>query len=268
MTTIGRILRIRTSLCLLLLLSPLTVQAEKIRFIVQPILSQQSTLEAYAPLAEYLSTTTGLEIELHAELNFLTYWQSIRKGEYELVLDAAHFTSYRIENLDYIPIAKVPGTVSFSLVTSPEILIFEPEELIGKKLATLSPPSMGMVRLQQIFDNPLREPIITETSSSEAAIMMIEEEKADAAFVPTPLLNNFPDLNVVVTTEPSPHVTFSVSPKVSDEARKKLTDALLNATDNPGGPEMLQKINFPQLEKPADGIYQGYDTLLSNTWGY
>jgi ABC-type phosphate/phosphonate transport system substrate-binding protein len=268
MITIGRKLRIRTCLCLLLLLPPLAAQAEKIRFIVQPILSQQATLEAYAPLVEYLSSTTGLEVELHAELNFLTYWQSIRKGEYELVLDAAHFTSYRIENMDYVPIAKVPGTVSFSLVTDPEILIFEPEELIGKKLATLSPPSMGMVRLQQIFDNPLREPIITETTSSEAAIRMIEEEKADAAFVPTPLLNNFPDLNVVVTTEPSPHVTFSVSPEVSDEARQKLASALLNVANTPGGPEMLQKINFPGFEEPADGIYQGYEELLSNTWGY
>jgi phosphonate transport system substrate-binding protein len=253
---------------LLLAIAPLQLQAETIRFSVQPILEKEQTLSFYQPLVEYLESETGLDIQLFASVNFLTYWQQMLGGEYDMVLDAAHFTDYRIENLDYYPIAKVPGTVSYSLVTGQDLFVFEPSELIGRKVATAAPPSMGMVRLQELFTNPLRQPVIVESNNMEKVIAMVESGKVDAAIVPTPLLNNYPDLNVVTTTEPAPHVTFSVSPNVSEASRQKLQDALLQAASTDKGQAMLQKINFGGVEKPDPEIYSGFAGLLSETWGY
>lgn len=253
---------------LLLVIAPLHIQAETIRFTVQPILDRDQSLQAYQPLVQYLESETGLEIQMVASVNFLTYWQQMLKGEFDMILDAAHFTAYRMENNDYIPIAKLPGTVTYSLVTSPDLLVLEPWELIGKKVATNEPPSLGMVRLQELYPNPLRQPIIIESNSSENAIRMIEAEKVDAAIVPTPLLNAFPNLNVVSTTEPAPHMTFSVAPRVSEEARQKLQDAMISASQTDKGKAMLAKINFEGFEKPDGYKYEGYEELLQETWGY
>ena len=255
-------------IALLLLISPLQLHAETIRFTVQPILDRDQSLKVYQPLVQYLESETGLDIEMVAAVNFLTYWQRMLKGEFDMILDAAHFTAFRIESEDYVPIAKIPGTVSYSLVTSPDLLILEPWELIGKKVATNEPPSLAMVRLLEMYPNPLRQPVFVESNSSERAIRLIGEEKVDAAIVPTPMLNAFPDLNVVLTTEPAPHMTFSVSPSVSDEARQKIQDAMLNAGETEKGKAMLAKLNYEPFERPDGYKYEGYEELLKDTWGY
>jgi len=255
---------------LILALLPFFSHAEDntLRFAVQPILERDATIRFYQPLVDYLRKETGLNIEFEASINFLTYWQKTRRGEFDLVLDAAHFTAYRMTQLDYQPIAKVPGTVSYSLITTPDLLIFEADELIGKHVASAAPPSLGMMRLQEMFTNPLREPVIKESPSAEKAIEMLENGQVVAAMVPTPLLNNYPDFNVVATTQPAPHVTFSVAPGVSAENREKLKKALLDARKTQTGQQTLERINFPALESPAPGIYQGYELLLLNTWGF
>lgn len=240
----------------------------KIVFAVQPILEREATTEFYEPLVTYLRKQTGMDIELAASINFLTYWQKMRRSEFDLVLDAAHFTSYRMNNLGYTPIAKVPGTVTYSLVTGGDLLIFEPEELIGKLVACAAPPSLGMLRLQEMYPNPLRQPVIKESPSAETALALLSEGKVVAAMVPTPLLNNYPGFNVVVTTEPSPHVTFSVAPTVPEKTRDALQKALLGAPATAEGKKMLERINFPGLEKPKRGLYDGYEELLSDTWGF
>jgi phosphonate transport system substrate-binding protein len=255
-------------IAVLLLISPLQLHAETIRFTVQPILDRDQALKAYRPLVQYLKSETGLDVQMIASVNFLTYWQQMLKGEFDMILDAAHFTAYRMENEDYTPIAKLPGTVTYSLVTSPDLLILEPWELIGKKVATNEPPSLAMVRLLEMYPNPLRQPVFIESNSSERALRLIEAEKVDAAIVPTPLLNAFPDLNVVTTTDPAPHMTFSVAPSVSEEARQKLRDAMLNAVNSDKGKAMLAKINFESFESPEGYEYEGYEELLKDTWGY
>ncbi|RMG59774.1 MAG: phosphate/phosphite/phosphonate ABC transporter substrate-binding protein [Gammaproteobacteria bacterium] len=252
----------------LLVALPAQAMAGTLRFIVQPIQDRATTLKHYKPLADYLSRTTGEDVELEAAINFLTYWQGIRKGKYDLVLDAAHFTDYRMEKLGYIPLAKVPGTVSYSLVTHPDTLIFEPEELIGKKVATAGAPSLGSLRLQALFPNPIRQPQIIEVPNAAEALRRVENGEVTAAIVPTPLLANHPDLNVVLTTDPAPHVTFSVSPKVPAEVREKLRKALLALGTTEEGRKVLQAINFPGIEPADPKRYQGYERLLSQTWGY
>lgn len=242
--------------------------ADKLTFIVQPILEPEQSKKFYQPLADYLSKASGTEVELVTALNFLTYWQTMIKGDYDLILDAAHFTSYRIEKLDYTPLAKVPGSVSYTLVTHPDLVVFEPKELIGNTIATASPPSMGMTRLREMFNNPVRQPRFKEAGSVEAALTMINNDQADAAIVPTPLLNNHPELNVLLTTDAAPHVTVSASPSVPADIQEKIRQALLNAKDLEQGRAMLNRINFSEFVPAPLDLYAGYDELLRDQWGY
>jgi len=67
---------------------------------IQPILPRDRTLEAYAPLAEYLGRATGQTIRIRASHNFVDYWESMRQPPgFDLVLDAAHFTDFRNQRM-------------------------------------------------------------------------------------------------------------------------------------------------------------------------
>jgi phosphonate transport system substrate-binding protein len=243
--------------------------ARTLNLIVQPILDPQRSIEFYQPLAEYLSKQTGEDIKIIAAVNFPAYWETMKKGkEYDIVMDAAHFTDFRRNRLGYTVLAKVPDTVSYSLVTDEEAMILDPEELIGKPIATMSSPGLGGIRLNEMFPNPLRQPIIMETPNSLAAVEKVKKGEAIAAIIPTPLLNSLEGLNTVTTTDPVPHVGFSVSPSVSKELQESIKKALVNASKTEEGKKMLEAISFPQFVDANDKIYDGQAALLEGVWGY
>jgi len=257
------------SIFLLLSLFYTVSHARTLNLIVQPILDPKRSIEFYQPLAEYLSKQTGEDIKIIAAVNFPAYWETMKKGkEYDIVMDAAHFTDFRRDRLGYTVLAKVPDTVSYSLVTDEEAMILDPEELIGKPIATMSSPGLGGIRLNEMFPNPLRQPIIMETPNSLAAVDKVKKGEAIAAIIPTPLLNSLEGLNTVTTTDPVPHVGFSVAPGVSKKLQKSIKKALIEASKTEEGKKMLEAISFPQFVEANAKIYDGQAALLEGVWGY
>ncbi len=243
--------------------------AKPINFIFQPILSPKRTVISYQPLVNYLRKTTGLDIKLVTAVNFPAYWETMKKGkEYDLIMDAAHFTEYRAKRQGYTVLAKVPDTVSFSLVTDEEELVLDSTELIGQKIASMGSPGLGGIRLAQMFPNPLRQPIIMEASNSLSAVEKVKKGEAVAALIPTPLLNGLTGLNTVVITDPVPHVGISAAPSVSEEAKEAIKRALIEATKSKEGQKMLEKINFPGFVDANAKTYLGQSALLDGIWGY
>lgn len=66
-------------------------------FIVQPIFKPGKTMQIYGPLVQYLNKETGHTFKIITAKSFLSYWEIMKRGEYDLILDAAHFTDYRIK---------------------------------------------------------------------------------------------------------------------------------------------------------------------------
>lgn len=250
-----------------LFLSPLL--AAEYQLAVQPILSKSKTEQAYKPLADYLSRVTGHTIKVKASMNFLGYWESMRRGKgYDLVLDAAHFTDYRDRKMKYTVLAKLQDTVTFSLVTGENVMLFDADELIAKKVATIPSPSLGGVRLAELFPNPLRQPRIVGTPNALEALKKLKAGEVDAALVPTPLIRGDDSLNVVITTEPVPHMALSASSRIDKKTQKAIRKALINAPKTPEGKAMLKAINLPGFDPASNATYKGYASLLDGVWGY
>ncbi len=236
---------------------------------IQPILPRERTVKAYTPLAEYLSQATGETIRIRASHNFVDYWESMRQPPgFDLVLDAAHFTDFRNQRMGYRVLAKLPDTVTYSLVTLEDTLLFEPAELIGKRIATIPPPSLGGLRLTRMFPNPLRQPVVIATRNAQESIDRLKRKQTLAALVPTPLIRGDDSLNVVTTTDPVPHMALSASPRVPASLRMKLRTALIEASQRPSGKAMLEAIRLPSFVPADNRLYRGYAQLLEGTWGY
>lgn len=239
---------------------------------IQPILTEEKTRTAYQPLADYLGKVVGQKIMIHTSPNFLAYWGNLRSEKFDLVLDAAHFTDYRVQKLGYEVLAKVPDFVSYSLIVLEENLIFDALELAARRVATLGPPSIGAARLNAMFPNPMRQPVIIEVSSSEDGIDMLLKGKVFAAMIPTPLVRQVmaggAPVLVVTTTDPIPHIAVSASPQLDPGVREAMRKALVTADKSAAGKKMLDDIGFPKFDPASRVIYNGNANLLKEYWGY
>ena len=236
---------------------------------VQPVLPPDLIQRNYQPLANYLSKKTGHTISIKSYRNFLTYWIRMQKAEdMDFILDAAHFTDYRVQRKGYRVLAKFPDTVSFTVVTGAETFVFEMEELISKRIATMAPPGMGAVRLSAMFPNPVRLPFYIEASDSVDAVKRVLDGNVDAAIIPSPLVGNYEDLNTVISTEPVPHMAVSASPEVPDEVASAVKQALIQASKTEDGKKMLVEMKIEYFEEANDAVYDGYADLLEGVFGY
>lgn len=253
-------------LMLMLMLIPGTVSAVEYKLAIQPILPRAEIQVLYKPLAEYLSAVTGDTITLSSFSSFKSYFANMkRKNGFDLVLDAAHFTNYRTDNMDYTVLVKLPDTVSFSLVTGPDLLVFDADELIPYKIATMVSPSIGGLRLKQLYPDVDNSPVIVRAFDSVDAINQIHDGRADAAMIPTPFVGRYDDLNTVLTTTPLPHMALSVSPEVPQAVADKIKMAMINAADSKMGREMLTALNFSGFVAASNDDYAGFSKILQLT---
>lgn len=242
---------------------------EKLRLSIQPIQSEERTREIFTPMAEYIQQLTGKPVELITYPNFISFWTDTQKGDrYDIVFDAAHFIDYRNKNHDYTTIVKQPGSVSISLIVSEDALVFEAEELIGKNISTLGPPSVAAVNIDKLFENPVRQPTVVEADNSQAVLADMKAGKAAAGMIPTPLVSSIMaaegGISVVTTTEAVPSMAISLSPLLTSEIREKLIKGFIDADKTPEGKKMLEGTNLNPFEKTSNQEYFGYSELLAD----
>jgi len=248
---------------------PATALAGNYYVAVQPVLPPDQIENNYRPLMQYLTKTTGHNFYVKSYRNFLTYWARMQRAkDMHFVLDGAHFTDYRVQRKDYKVLAKFPDTVSFTVVTGEDNFVFEMEELISKKIATMASPGMGAVRLIGMFPNPVRLPFYIEANNAVDAVNKVIAGQVDAAIIPSPLVGNYDNLNTVVSTEPVPHMALSASPDVPGEVAQAVKRALIQAKDTPDGKKMLEEMKIEYFEDADERIYAGYAKLLEGTFGY
>lgn len=257
-------------LFLMLFLSASISRAAEYSLTIQPILSEDKTQEAYQPLADYLSSQTGQTITLITHRNFTFYWNKMRNQQqgFDLVLDAAHFTDYRVKKQGYQVLAKLPDTVSFSIVSHEDNFYMDADELTSKRIATMPSPSLGAMRLQELYPNPMRVPIYIYERNTRRAVDSVLSGKVDAAIIPTRLVAEYSGLNTVETTEPVPHMALSASAEVPTDIVEKIRTALLTANTTPEGQKMLAAINATKFEAADSTTYDGYSKLLEGVFGY
>lgn len=235
---------------------------------VQPILSEQATAKAFAPLARYIGQVLKKPCRVATNPNFLAYWQMIHKAHgYAFILDAAHFTDYRLTHLGYRLIAKQPGTVSYSLVVRSSEMILGPSDLIGRRVASFGSPGMGAALLNQLFPHPTRQPIIIAITSAASGLRLLAAHKVAAAMLPTPLVGEQmaagAAITVVTTTAPIPNVALSAAPWLPPASRALVRQAILHAP-----PALLRAIGLKPFVPAKRLQYRHQDQILKTYWGY
>jgi hypothetical protein len=179
-----------------------------------------------------------------------------------MAIDGAHFVDYRVKKNGYRVLAKIPDTVSYTIVTRDDLFIFEADELADYRVATMDAPGMGGLRLLEIFKDADKSPMTIGSYDADDCIRHIREGRADAAVIPTPMVGKYENLNVVMSTEPIPHTAFSVSPDVPNELAQAIKVALIEADSTDDGRKMLKAANLPLFVDTDEKVYDGQAKVL------
>jgi hypothetical protein len=260
---------------LMLCLGLSTARAEVSELVlgVAPLLDETETQALYQPLCDYLATAAHLPCRISASPNFLAYWETMRRGkEYNLILDEAHFTDYRTQKMSYVVLAKIPNTVTYSLIVPRATKLDDPARLVGRRIATLGIPSMGAALLNGLFPKPSKQPIPVEVDNAAEGFAMLRDAKVVAAILPTPLVREEivrgAPFRVLLSTAPLPHMGFSAAPEISPALRQVLRQALLNANKTDAGRAMLAGIGIERFDPANATVYAGQGRILKEYWGY
>ncbi|MDM7323264.1 MAG: phosphate/phosphite/phosphonate ABC transporter substrate-binding protein [Gammaproteobacteria bacterium] len=261
--------RTLTLVALLFLSLSSSLQAAGFRLVVPPFLPQAEMKNTYSKMANYLSQNLGAPVELVTSGSYLAHWEMMRKGSgYELALDNAPMIDFLVQRQHYTVLTKIAGVISQSLVTRDDVTILDPQELLGKPVATIASPNLSALVLFEMFPNPLRQPNFKYANNAREAIDMVLKGQVVAALVPTPIAVLYDNLNVVTTSKPLPHLAIAASPGVPTETQAKIRQILLQADKTPEGRAMLKILNTSGFEPASNATYAGQADLLKGTYGY
>ena len=139
------------------MLLPGIVSAEYI-FTAPPRESKEDGMKVYGPIAEHLSTVLNEKVSYQHPGNWRKYKKEMQKGSYDIVFDGPHFAAWRMDKKQAEPAVKLPGSLSFLLVTRKELGIKNKDQLVGKKVCTLPSPNLGAMTVYSMYPNQMSQP--------------------------------------------------------------------------------------------------------------
>lgn len=237
---------------------------------VEPRYPAQQVREEFKPFVDYLSRATGHKITLQTVPSYHAYWRDLRANrDFDIVIEDAHFASYRISRFYYVPIVKASNPTSFTLAASDQLVDPTLKTLVGKRVVTMPSPSLGYASLIEMYPNLIAQPEVESLATSwRDGIEIVSGGDAEATILPTQLAQQYPNFIPVGTSRDFPGTAVLVKPTLDPKIVGQLTTALLKA----GQEQSLIDFNnglFINGWMPAKAAdYEGQDQILKPFFGY
>ncbi|MBK7147103.1 MAG: PhnD/SsuA/transferrin family substrate-binding protein [Xanthomonadales bacterium] len=247
-----------------------SASAAEYKLLVEPSYNVQRATEVYQPLVAYLSKATGHKITLVTSRNYHFFWRDVRQNApVDFMFSEAHFTDFRAKRFQYEPIARTVENTSYTLLGSDQLTDTTLRGLINKNIVSMPSPSMGFAMLLQFFPDPVRQPNLMSTAQSWVdGVEIVFAGEADAAIVPTWLMNQYPNLIPIATSKEYPGAAMSAAPTVPPEAKQAMKDALLKLHEDQGAYEVLAELGVTQFIEASAANYDGNEKVLEGFFGY
>ncbi|MBC7655547.1 MAG: PhnD/SsuA/transferrin family substrate-binding protein [Frankiaceae bacterium] len=266
-------MKLRSKFAISLVLSISTfvaAQAADFTVTVEPNYPPAQAQDVYRPLLAYLSKATGHRFILKTAGNYHVYWRDMRGGAAtDFAFEEAHFTDYRVNRQRFTPLVRVVDPTKFTLLVDSANANAGANGLIGRRIASMSAPSLGYLLLGELYKNPIAQPEIQSVAASwKDGVEMVFAGETEAAMVPGYIAQTYPNLVPVATSRDFIGRAFSASPKVPMDVRKKVADALLRLHKDKTLFDVLSELGATQFVPANAADYAGSERLLRGVFGY
>lgn len=233
--------------------------------------------ELYGPLAQLLTVQLGQPVVYEHARDWIEYSTRMKQDKYDIVFDGPHFAAWRMKHLGHTPVAKLPGELSFVVVSRKEDRTQNRmRDLISAPLCAQASPNLGTMAVLAQFTNPLIQPDLYEVSNINEVYELFKSGKCKAAVFQDKFLNKLPieektKLKIMFNSSRYPDQTITVSKRVTDRQRAVLTELLTRPSGIAATQELLKQ--YTKQAKRFDPVrpqeFAGLETLLEGVlWGW
>lgn len=258
----------RTSIFLILIAFCSPVMAELI-LTAPPRETAAQGLRVYGPLASYLTKVVGETVTYQHPGTWSRYQRDMRADKFDIVFDGPHFMSWRMKKYGHTPLVKLPGNLSFVVISRKEDKKIKTlKDLSNENICTLSPPNLSALIMIMAFGDtePTNLKIIKGGMDDIVRVFKKGECKAanlrqlDFETMFTEEERN--TMNVLYQSEPMSNQGITVSSRVDKELHENI---ILGILDNVAVIQPILKRFSPgdDIMIPVEpGEYDEYSKLL------
>lgn len=216
-------------------------------------------------MADYLSDKLGQPVTVQASQSYKRYMASSKKKRYAFIYGPPSMAMDAYRSAGYQPVAKIPGVLSASFMTLSSSDVAFPEDMKGKRIGMPDDDSMmtklAMAKLRGMKINPQGYFAKVQTfNDARDVISALKLNLIDIGVANSSMFNVWSgqghNLNVVLVTDPAPHLTFSVNPDLPADLKAKVTQAMLAAHKDPKAQSYFKNSGFPNFEPASMKDYQ------------
>jgi len=239
-------------------------------FTVEPNYPPAQAQQVYKPLLDYLGKATGHRFVLKAAPNYHVYWRDMRGNvPTDFALEEAHFTDYRINRQRFVPLVRNADPTRYVLLANQDVADKGANYLVGRRIVSMSAPSMGYLLLGELYKNPISQPEIQSVAASwKDGVEMVFADETDAAMVPGYIAKDYPNLVPVATSRDFTGRALSAGPTVPADVRKKVAEAMLRLHRDNKLNDVIIELGTTQFVPTSAAEYAGNERLLRGVFGY
>lgn len=235
--------------------------------------------EIYEPLAKLISEVTGEKVEYVHPKGWLDYSTEMRAGNYDIVFDGPHFAAWRMVHLNHQPVARLPGTLDFVVISRKDNKKMRSRRSVGRgTLCGLASPNLGTVSVLAEFQDSIVAPKVVEVKGGFKKVYeAFKEGKCDVAVLRDNVWNKSvskedkQELRVLYKVNPLPNQTVTVGPRINAKSRVAISTALQSKDGAIAGDKILDRFSkqskqfiksdtseYKDLEKLLEGVVFGW----------
>lgn len=243
-------------------------------FTAPPRESAEKGKETYGPLVAQLSRIIGAEVKYVHPGNWVAYKKKVQSGKYDFVFDGPHFVAWRLNNLDVSTSVKLPGTLSFVLITSKSSSYIKTKEnLISRKICALPSPHLGTLTTYSMFPNPVQQPkFVTNKGGFKNLMVNFLSGKCDAAILRDTYFKNKVDKNireglkVIARSKTMTNQGITISKRVDVNTKQRIISFLTSEEGSVAAKNLFQRFSKKKAYfiTAGDSDYDGQNLLVDN----
>lgn len=253
--------------------SPKCADTNPIIFGILPFVSAEQIVIQFSPLAQYLSSKLHVNVRIETAPDFAEFARRTNEDRrYDILFTAPHFYASANSSAGYRLIASVDSKGMWAVIVVPKDSdIYSLDDLIGKRLATVSPLGLAtlLVRkhLQDAGIDPDTDITMISTPSHNASLLSSYHGVTDASALMQPPYKAASEkvrknMRIIARTQSTPHIPLSVGLRISDECAAQIADLLLKLKTTTDGKNVLKHNNFSGFKKASPEEYEKIGELL------
>jgi phosphonate transport system substrate-binding protein len=249
--------------------APAAPQGETLTLGVFPYISANQMMEQLSPLCKRIEEALGKKVTLVSAPDFLSYVDRTAKGEYDLVLTAAHMGNLAEKRDGWQRVVQSGQKTAAVLLVRQESSVQGLEDLRNKKITVGNRRSLTyLLAKEAIADKGIlldKDMKVIETATFSNVVQSVFLGEADVGATPTLLWDNWEHVNaeqhhqlreIFRTRSAASSFLVMASPKTDQETIRRLIDSLLHFQDTTEGKTFFQKSQFGSFQPLDDATME------------